>query len=624
MKSKNNLQKKIKYLSFFSFIYFLTNQIVSSKSFLEAAKDKVEEEFKYDSEEYRNEPASLNHEYYTKRGQEELEQCRNQFKANYNHCRNYKTCNFCSANSGCGWCDEKKICIPLDLNSQKDQLIPICMGDCIKVLKIEYCFKGLFEPDNTQGEVNFANYDQVVNQDKYAKSPYDPVDLDDDEDTNFENIMEKSLERNLIESQKIKKDTNFNFEQKNKNEDANYLGSERNVNENNFNNNKYNANTDAKNNQNKNDFLEKSLNLLEKNLSVAKKSELEASSGKLQTESLESKLSNEFKTNSFSISETYLKNSNSIINSLKPDCDEVKNGVNGVQNIIPLPNDPGLNFIPKSYTNYPSNIDLEKNSQKLYKEMAHISKEVFDSLLSKELKGRKKTNFIKANLENGSQTEEEFLKYLKEFIPNFEFPQFIKSDLEQSINDIKREKLLLWLRGFSLNDPISKMHLPIYKNLSFTNEDQIRKLFLDKFYKDIVKDKNVNVDSLMYRNMLRNNGIILPLNDLSKYVGKRPFDIVKDMKVIDSNFIADKDLIGLVKQSNMRFKEKGEINHSSELKDKVIINIKEKASEVFLENRGDILVQKDIVNEKDDGKNNKMKSLKEITNDLKDLLKEIK
>mgnify|MGYP001033194671 CR=1 FL=1 len=181
-----------------------------TKSFLEAAQDSAED-FKYDTEEYRKEPASLNHLYWSKRGAEELDQCRNKFEANYNHCKIYKTCNFCSANSGCGWCDEKKICLPLDISAQKDELIPLCMGDCIKVLKMEYCFKVLFEPDNTQDEVNFANMDQVINQEKYAKTPYDPINLDNEEDTSYENIMEKTLEKNIIESQKFRPPVTYNF-----------------------------------------------------------------------------------------------------------------------------------------------------------------------------------------------------------------------------------------------------------------------------------------------------------------------------------------------------------------------------------------------------------------------------
>jgi len=612
---------------------------------LEAAKDKVQEEFKYDSEEYRNEPASLNHEYYTKRGKEELEQCRNVYNANYKHCRSYKTCNFCSANTGCGWCDEKKICVPLDLNSHKDELIPLCMGDCIKVLKIEYCFKGLFEPDNTQNEVNFANYDQVLNQEKYAKSPNDPIILDDEEDSSFENIMEKTFERNLIESHKVKKDFHYNFVQKSENE----------INNNNNNqdrglsavvdlNNNNNLNQKNQNfNRNNNNFLENSLNLLEKNMNQSSKSRMGADASaevaaalktgtetaKLETESLESQLSREFKTNSFDQNEAELQNTNTLINTFKPDCDEASNGVNGVQTIIPIPNDPSLNFIPKSYTNYPSNVDLHKNSQKLYKEMAQLSKEAFDSLLSKELKSRKKTNFIKANLDEGPQTEDEFLKYLKEFVPNFEFPQFIKSDLEQSINDIKREKLLLWLRGFSLNDQISKIHLPIYKNLSFTNEDQIRKLFLDKFYKDIVKDKNTNVDSVMYKNMLGNYGRIVPSPgniSLGKYVGMRPQDIIKDLKVVDSTYIDTTDLIGLVHQSNMRFKQKVNRNDSAEVVNDVNEGNTENANQpLFLEIKKEKFQNEAKTRGNVIGKSKKMKrSLKDIKNDLKKFLNEIK
>ena len=529
---------KIEWFLIFT-VYFLINDI-RSKSFLEAAKDKVEEVFKYDSEEYRNEPASLNHLYYSKRGKEELEQCRNLYQANYNDCRNFKTCNFCSANSGCGWCDEKKICLPLDLGSRKDEYVPLCMGDCIKILKIDYCYKGLFEPENTQDEINFANMDQVVNQEKYRKSPYDRIDLENEEDRSFANILEKTLEKNIIESQKIKPEFNYNFMQKNQNI----------INENSENSKEiksHNKSNKFINNPVENEnFIERSMNLLE---TMSKLEKTQNSAKNLSSESLTNNLNNSYKSNNFSKSELNLNSENTKNNSQnlieQPDCDEANNGIHGVSQIIPTPNNPSLNFIPNGYLNYPNNVDLEKNSQKLYHEMADISKDIFNSLLNDKMEKKKKTNFIKANLDSDDDSQEGYLKYLKEFVPNFEFPQFIKSDLEQSINEIKREKLLLWLRGFSLNDKISKIDLPIYKNLNFTNEDQTRKMFLDKFYKDIVKDPNAKIDSLIYKNMLGNSGKII-----NKDTNGKTF---KDYKVIDSKFVDKNDLVNLVKQSNMRF-----------------------------------------------------------------------
>ena len=82
--------------------------------------------------------------YYTLKGTEELEKCRIEYEANYIRFSGFNTCNFCAANSDCGWCNEKKLCVPVDLNSRNDELVPICQGDCIRILKMEYCYKGLF------------------------------------------------------------------------------------------------------------------------------------------------------------------------------------------------------------------------------------------------------------------------------------------------------------------------------------------------------------------------------------------------------------------------------------------------------------------------------------------------
>lgn len=603
-----------------------------SKTFLEIAKQEVEEEFKYDSPEYRNEPDSLNHLYYTQRGKEELEQCRNLYKANYDDCRNYKTCNFCSANSGCGWCDEKKICLPLDLNARKDELIPLCMGDCLKVLKIEFCYKGLFEPDNTKNEVNFANIDQVVNQSKYKKSPYDPIDLDNDTESAFDNILEKTLEKNILESQKVKPEFSYNFIQKRDNAKNESMNTSNNANSPAY---EYSINNKSKldlksNNYNdiNEDFMQKSLNLLETFSKAKAEAQKEESTNKLQSLSLHDDINrgigpysfsnnnnkididNNNKNAKYNAYSNFKQSDEEIFKKGKENCDEAKDGVQGISQLKPVLNDPSLNFIPKSYTNYPNSIDLEKNSKQMYQDMAQISKEVFNSLLSKDLQSRKKNNFIKANLDDANPSQERILKNLKEFIPNFEFPQFIKSDLEQSINDIKREKLLLWLRGFKLNDEISKIHLPIYKNLSFTNEDQIRKMFLDKFYKDIVKDPYANVNSVIYKNMLGNSGKIISKKDVSKYLGKKPKDVIKDLAVVDSKFIDKKDLMNLVTQSNMRFKENDDKNNENN--NKYTIN-----------DTGSNADKKDDKNKEKNGQINNVKSLKELTQELKNFLKKM-
>ncbi len=491
------------------------------------------------------------------------------------------------------------------MNSRKDESIPICIGDCIKVLKIEYCYKGLFEPDNTQDEVNFANYDQIINQEFNKNNSYVPFNSENNIDTNLKNTMS-----NMIKHQQINNGFNYNFVQK----------KEKNKNGEGFNKREYYNKNDnlLENNIIDNDrksFSEKNLSLLEK-LSNDNKNRLESESSKFITESLENKLTSEFMFNRFnnnlsknenfdsdSLNINTDKTEKSLLHSLEGDCDESKNVVNGIQKIIPLENNPTLNYIPKSYTNYPSDIDLEENSRKIFKKVEKISKDVFNSLLSNEIKSRKKPNFIKANLDIESKSDDYLLNSLKEYVPNFEFPQFLKSDLEQSINEIKREKLLLWLRGFSLNENISKLHLPIYQNLLFTNEENIRKMYLDKFYKEIVNDPKVNINSVIYKNMLGNSGSIIPHVDNSKSIGKKLKDIIKNFKVIDSNYIDKTDLVGLVKQSNMRFKEKSSNNK-------------------FENKKKDAISENNIINEININQNRN--KIKEISNQLKNFLKQLK
>lgn len=355
--------------NFYFILVIMTTQpwLIQSGSFLDIAKEQA---IVYNSEEYKNEAASLNPEYYTDKGKDELTKCRIKYKANFDKCRRLTTCNFCSANNDCGWCNEKKICIPIDLNSKKDQMIPLCQGDCIRILQIEFCYKGLFEPENTPEEINFATYPQVIEE---------PV-----------NIFDAALEKNILNER------------------------------------------------------ESSLNLIK-----------------------------------FKQKEENCDTPNPPIS--------VKDGVN-------------LNYDPNAWGNLPAPINYAEHKNKLSQEMTNISKNVFKNMISNVV-DTKNYEMIQPDLDD-KKVKEEMFHSLKNYIPNFEFPQFVKSDLEDSIDRIKREKLKLWLRGYSLNDDISKCHLPIYKNLTFVNEDQARKMLLDKFYRSVVRDPYSNIHSKVYKNLI--------------------------------------------------------------------------------------------------------------------------
>jgi hypothetical protein len=378
-----------------------------SKSFMDLAEQEVFKKDDYLSQSYRKEAASLNPEYYTNKGKEELGKCQDLFAANYDRCSRFNTCNLCSANSDCGWCNEKKLCIPVELNSKSDGIQPMCQGDCIRVLKIGYCYKGLFEAENTQGEVNFANYGDI----------------------NEGNLFEKTLEKNI-------------------NNEASHP-------------------------------LE---GMTEEHVSM---------------------------------------------------------------------NSSNLNYLPRETSNAPLSVNLDEHHHRLYNDLTKISKEVFSDLVDEKVKNEGNQNFLIKY--EPPKTEEEMMKYLKEYIPNYEFPQFVKSDLEGSIDQIKKEKLLLWLRGYSLNEPISKQHLPIYKNINFVDEDSVRKNLLDKFYKNIVKDPYSKVNSLVYKNMIGEKTLFGD-NIRSNYHN------VKNSHVVNSKFISPNDLKLLVKRNNIRFKEKDLVN----------------------------------------------------------------
>lgn len=490
MKCKLADQHACYVLLFFTFFHLLFTQI-SSKTFMDLAQDEIFTKENYKSDKYAKEAASLNPEYYTSKGEEELEKCREVFSANYDRCSRFKTCNMCGANPDCGWCNEKKLCVPVELNARNDQIIPQCQGDCIRILKIEYCYKALFEPENTQDEVNFANYPEVLQEDS-------------DSDSDSDNIFEKALEKNFYEMRNQKKSSN---------------------------------------------------------------------------------------------SSSNLINFKQLDPQKDPNCDDSSDNLN--INITPTPNHTSLDYIPNASTNKPLAVDLDSHHERLIKDLTDVSKQVFSDLVEKHVdKSADQVSLLQPNFQTEEEKREEMMKNLKEFIPNFEFPQFVNSDLEDSIDKIKKEKLLLWLRGYSLNEPDAKKHLPIYKNLTFTDEDQVRKSFLDKFYKDLVIDPYKNVNSGVYKNLMgqetlfgdkiqdkmnerkAKNGYVIPVIESKggkqvkiikkpiavqpipdakiltpSIIGKGPKEIVKSLKIINSNYVDKKDLLSLVKRDNMRFKE---------------------------------------------------------------------
>ena len=105
---------------------------------------------------------SLNKDFFGKRGVSEVAYCQKINWVPYGKCGQIKTCNFCNVNGGCGWCDETKKCIPVVYNQEADQMVPVCNGECERLIKIDYCYKKLFEPsEETEKEITYMNYNDT-------------------------------------------------------------------------------------------------------------------------------------------------------------------------------------------------------------------------------------------------------------------------------------------------------------------------------------------------------------------------------------------------------------------------------------------------------------------------------
>jgi len=123
----------------------------------------------------------------------------------------------------------------------------------------------------------------------------------------------------------------------------------------------------------------------------------------------------------------------------------------------------------------------------------------------------------------------------------------------------------------------------LYKNLTFTNEDVVRKEMLDNFFKTYVKD--IPENRPYYDNIYKSLTEIYQRNVTNTTVKNATiYDIMKNNSIVNSFFIPKKDLIGLLHKSNMRFKQKLSKNNKkhkeslsniiSELKD-YLKNLKE-------------------------------------------------
>jgi len=478
----------------------------SSKNFFDLAKEEFNSN---EQENFTNKAASLNPEYYTKKGLEELNICRAEYNANYNRCKRFKTCNFCDANSGCSWCNEKKACIPSEFNYRNNEMVPICQGECIKLIKIEYCYKGLFEPEITQHEINFSNYKDVLEE-------------SDEKGSDNENIFEKELEKNFLQIREgnLKKE-NSEIKMNNTPNYQNYKSGKKDFN-----------------------FKQKDKTFEDKN------------------------------------------------------CDKEPDKTDVTGNLRIAMNDPSINYIPNAFTNTPSQIDLEQSRKLMINKMNEISKNVFSELVDGKLR--------QASIPNFMPEPNDKMKYLKEYIPNFEFPQYVGSDLENSIDKIKKEKMLLWLRGYSLNQEISKRHLPIYKDLTYVDEEAHRKMLLDKFYKDIVQENRHKILKEKVESMKMDGHYLLPVTAITPETGvdiikkednymndivmeKTNADTLKNIKVINTKFVDKNDLLSMVKKNNMRFKQKilsNKSNSNEQKKEKKIKSLREISNDLknFLEN----------------------------------------
>lgn len=390
-------------------------------------------------------PISFNPAFRTEKGLEEILYCRKINIHRYDRCSYLKSCNFCSANPGCSWCDENKTCIPVELDDLTSEFKPLCNGECLHLLDNRYCHKSLFEiPDILlkHSSTDLSTTNQII------------------QETNFSNYKDavKEYRRDKLAAKKLDI------------QNTDFLKLKKNI--------KLNINLNNQNNENT-DHNKDYINLIERK---------------------EKKLLDYDRENK-NISNALLDGENISKSNINIYDNDNINRINDINKAFSEMNK--LDFDNElNISKHESNLihdDMIDLNEKMNVKLQNMSKEILIDDIKTKTKKIDENPKLKIN-EDYDGTESDFItsqfESIKNEIPNYELPQFAHSKLEDGLYRLKKQKLLLLLRGFKLNEPISKHHLPIYRNIKSGPEEE----WNVKDSESNLSDKNLDLNRFKQKN----------------------------------------------------------------------------------------------------------------------------
>ena len=101
---------------------------------------------------------------------EERDYCRNVNRISYEKCGKITRCSFCNVNGNCGWCKEKKKCLPVIYDSSQREIKTICNGECSTLLNIDKCYETALDEN-----LNYTNDSFLVDKPQYEESEWDSL-----------------------------------------------------------------------------------------------------------------------------------------------------------------------------------------------------------------------------------------------------------------------------------------------------------------------------------------------------------------------------------------------------------------------------------------------------------------
>lgn len=106
------------------------------------------------------------------RESEERNYCRNINRISYEKCEKITKCNFCNVKGNCGWCKERKKCIPVIYDSKLNENKAVCNGECSTLLNIDKCYETAFSDDDIKNYTKYLNDSFVYDKPQYEESEF--------------------------------------------------------------------------------------------------------------------------------------------------------------------------------------------------------------------------------------------------------------------------------------------------------------------------------------------------------------------------------------------------------------------------------------------------------------------